>query len=273
MTLTPTQAPTDLPVPTSPPLAIAAVRALADGQTATLQGVLTTALGALEAGRAAFVQDASGGIGLYLDAVPDIAWPRGSLVRATGTVDDRYGQRVLRVALASLTLVGSDQLPAAGPLVTGLTGELDEGRWSRIEGQVAGAPGTLVDGVSLYVDDGSGQLRVVISTAAAPSGLVSGARVSVTGPLGQHATSSAGGAYRIYATEPGDVVVLSPPATLAPAPSPTPHPTITPTPIPTVAPTVTPRPSASPTPAPTASASSSATPHPTASPTPAPTRL
>ncbi len=271
-----TPVPTETPAPTVAPLAIAAIRALADGQTATLQGVLTTALGALESGRAAFVQDASGGIGLYLDAVPASAWPRGSLVRATGTVDDRYGQRVLRVALASLTLVGSDQLPAAAMLATGVAGEADEGRWSRIEGQIAGAPGSLVEGVSLYVDDGSGQLRVVISTSAAPSGLVSGARIRVTGPLGQHATSSTGGAYRLYATEPDDIAVLSPPATLAPTstPSPSPTPRVTATPAPTGTPTAapsptpsaTPRPSASPTPVPTPSPSP--TPRPTATPAP-----
>ena len=55
------------PTPSQPPIAIAEARTMPDGATVTIEGVLTTALGALESGHGGFIQDASGGIALYLD--------------------------------------------------------------------------------------------------------------------------------------------------------------------------------------------------------------
>ena len=49
-------------------MSIAEARGLADGAEATISGVLTTDLGALESGRGGFVQDATGGIAIYLDS-------------------------------------------------------------------------------------------------------------------------------------------------------------------------------------------------------------
>ena len=48
----------------------------------TIEGVLTTALGALEVGRAGFFQDGTGGIALYLDATVVDSWPPGTTVEA-----------------------------------------------------------------------------------------------------------------------------------------------------------------------------------------------
>ena len=56
----------------------------------TVGGVLTTALGALESGRAAFIQDESGGIALYLDAPVTGTWPAGTTIVVPGTLDSRY---------------------------------------------------------------------------------------------------------------------------------------------------------------------------------------
>ena len=88
-------------------------RGLADGLSATIEGILTTALGALESARSGFVQDASGGIALYLDAAFDVPLPAGTTVRATGTLDSRFSQRTLRVAAADVVITGSAPLPAA----------------------------------------------------------------------------------------------------------------------------------------------------------------
>ena len=68
-----------------------------DGSAATVAGVLTTDLGALESGRAAFVEDATGGIAIYLDAVVAGQLPRGTSVVVRGSIDDRFAQRTLRV--------------------------------------------------------------------------------------------------------------------------------------------------------------------------------
>ena len=75
---TPTPTPTPTPTAADPtptrrrplrPMSIAEARGLADGTEATISGVLTTDLGALESGRGGFVQDATGGIAIYLDSV------------------------------------------------------------------------------------------------------------------------------------------------------------------------------------------------------------
>jgi len=91
---------TATPTPTATP--IGAARALADGITVTIEGTLTSALGALESGRSGFIQDGSGGIGLYLDATVAEAVPAGSTIRVTGVMGTRYQQRVLRIAQADL---------------------------------------------------------------------------------------------------------------------------------------------------------------------------
>ena len=94
---TPTASPTPVPSPTPDVLAIADVRERADGASATIEGTLTTALGALEGGRGGFVQDGSGGIALYLDAPAGAAWPAGTHVRATsygyGTDEESLAMR------------------------------------------------------------------------------------------------------------------------------------------------------------------------------------
>ena len=81
-----------------PPVTIAEARAAADGTTVTVEGVLTTALGALESGRTGFVQDETGGIAVYLDAAVVGSWPAGTAVTVHGTIGTRFAQRTLRAA-------------------------------------------------------------------------------------------------------------------------------------------------------------------------------
>ena len=192
--------------------AIAAARLAADGATVTVEGVLTTALGATESARGGFLEDDSGGIGIYLDAEVAAAPPRATLVRITGTLDQRYSQTILRVALADIVDLGGAELPNAEVIPTGNATEPYEGRRISIEGEVLGSPSAVSGGFSVTVDDGSGQTRVI--TTALPTGLGSGVRIRATGPLGQHDSSGTGtGGYRIYALEPGDLVLLEPDAT------------------------------------------------------------
>ena len=70
------------PTPAPEPSPIASARALADDTMVTIEGVLTTDLGALESGRGGFVQDGSGGIAIYLDAAAVGSWPAGTHRRA-----------------------------------------------------------------------------------------------------------------------------------------------------------------------------------------------
>lgn len=267
---TPTAAPSPTPTPTGTsvaPMSISTARALADGTPATIVGMLTTKLDALEAGRTAFVQDETGGIALYLDAVPIDVLSAGAMIQASGTVDDRYAQRTLRVQLADIIALGPAPVPAPVIVSTGAVGEPVEGLRVEVSGITIGSPTAYADGLGILVDDGTGSVRAIIGAdALAGATLPAGTLVTVIGPVGQHDSSGTGTAgYRIHPTEPGELVALpqpTPSPSPSPSPSPTPGPTVEPTASPAVSPTLAPTPAPVPTPSPT--------PAPTPSPTPQP---
>ncbi|HTS14437.1 MAG TPA: hypothetical protein VMH24_02145, partial [Candidatus Sulfotelmatobacter sp.] len=236
----PTPAPTDLPptaTPTEPAptpvgpssgptvpadpatVRIAAARAASAGTAVVVEGVLTTPLGLTDSGRGAFLQDDSAGIALYLDAGAWAAVPAGTAVRIAGTTASRYGQATIRVADPSAVVVlGAGVDPVALDVATGDAGEADEGLLVTTGGTVAAAPETLADGFTVVVDDGSGALRVVVPTGSGigRDALRRGTSVSLTGVLGQHASSGSTTGYRLYLRSTADVA--------ADAPSPTPVP-------------------------------------------------
>jgi len=246
----PTPTPTPEPTPTPAPLtSIADARGLPDGATATIQGTLTTALGALESGRTGFVQDASGGIALYLDAPVVGSWPAGTTVTVQGSISSRFSQRTLRIAESSIVAGSVVEQPASIRIGTGEAAEAFEGVRVVTTGTVSGSPDVLADGFGITLDDGSGPVRGVIGPdALAGRTIASGMTATVSGPLGQRDSSGTGTAgYRIQATLAGELelVEATPPPT--PTAPPTPDPTATPAPTPTPTPAAT----ATPTPAPT----------------------
>jgi hypothetical protein len=255
-TVTPAPPPSPTPSPTASPTAtpsivpIADARAAPDGATVSVEGTLTTSLGALETGHAAFVQDTSGGIALYLAAADWAPLAAGTAVRATGIVDDRYSQRTLRLAEAAAIIElggGETIVPVDTP--TGAAGEALEGRLARVSGTVVAGPDTLTDGFALDLDDGSGVLRVVASAASGIDAAVlpRDARFVLVGVLGQRDSSGTGtSGYRLYPRTVDDIV-------RTPDPTPTPTPSPTSTAGPTPAPTTTPTPSPTPTPPPSPS--------------------
>ncbi len=249
---------------------IGEVRIAADGSEATIEGVLTTGVGTLEAGRTGFVQDSTAGIAVYLDAPLAVLLPAGTRVRLAGIVGSRYAQRTLRIAAADIMVLGEGGLPSPIPVVTGAAGEPVEGSRIALAGTVVETPSALSDGLGLLLDDGTGPVRVVVAPAALggfdPG---TGDLVGVAGPLGQRDSSGTGLAgYRLYATLPGELTVEP-----RPTPTPTPTPLPSPTASATAAPTPTPRPTASPSPTatPIPSSTASSTPAPTATPSPTPT--
>ena len=273
-----TPAPTQTPAPTttpSPVVSIAVARSQQNGTTARISGVLTTQLGALESGRKAFVQDDTGGIALYLDVAVVGGLPAGTLLTVAGIVDDRFAERTLRVAVADIVVLGEQQLPEAAAQGTGGIGETVEGSRVLVEGTTVGSATDLADGLGLTVDDGTGQVRVIVGPNALGLGVPSGTHVVASGPVGQRDSSGTGLAgYRIHATEAGEFsIVVQPTPTPTPAPtsSPIPTPSPTPAPTPTASPTATPAPTPAPTAPPTAAPNPTATPAPTATPSPSPT--
>lgn len=224
------------------------------------------ALGGLESGHGGFIQDASGGIALYLDSPVSGAWPARMTITVEGALSSRYAQRTLRISETSLVAGPAADLPGAHALSTGSAGESDEGRRVSIAGTITGAPDQLADGLAVTLDDGSGPVRAILGAdAVAGRAVASGMVASVAGPLGQRDSSGTGAAgYRVHATILGELELMTPTPspTPTPAPTPTPNPTSTPTAGPTSGPTPTPpaTPSSIPTPPQTA------TPQPTASP-------
>ncbi len=247
-TASPTPSPTPVPVTA---VSIAEARRLPDGATATIDGVLTTRIGALETGRGAFVQDLTAGIALYLDAAVVTETPAGTRIVVSGTLDTRYAQRTLRIREADLVAAGDAGLPVAEPVTTGAAGEAFEGWRVAAEGAIVGGVDTLADGYAVSVDDGTGPVRVVVDPAALGArSLASGTIIRAVGPLGQRDSSGTGSTgYRLYVTRAGDLDVVPP----LPSPTPTPTPSASPAPSPTAPPAPSPSPSASvaPEPSPT----------------------
>jgi uncharacterized protein YdeI (BOF family) len=263
----PTPTPTPVPMPTPTPIVvstIAAARAMADDSTAVVEGVLTVPLGSVESGHGGYVEDPTAGIALYLDAALPEPIPAGTLVRVTGTLDERFAQRTLRVAIGSLVESGAATLPAPIRIPTAGAGEQLEGRRVESAGRVAAAPDVVSDGVALTIDDGGGPLRVVVTTAALEGRVpANGDQVVVRGPLGQRDSSGTGSAgYRVVVGIAPDLQILSPIPTPIPTSTPTPTASVAPVPSPTPAPTATATPNP---PSPTPTASPDPTPSPTAS--------
>ena len=112
---------------------IGVARGLPDGTDAAIDGTLTIALGSLESGRSGFVEDPSGGIGIYLDAAVAGSFPAGTVVRLHGTLGTRYAQRVLRVAegdigSGAVVALGAPASSTTGAAAEALEGSSDRGR-------------------------------------------------------------------------------------------------------------------------------------------------
>ena len=166
---------------------IADARALPDGASVTVDGVLTTALGALESGRTAFLQDATAGIAVYLDAAVVDPLPRRDATRrppgpsTRGTSNGPCGSA--KPDLRDRRTAGRARRPRdrrRGP----------RPRRSRARASPSTAPWsaartTLADGLAVSVDDGSGPVRIVVGDAALGGrSLAAGSIVRAVGPLG-----------------------------------------------------------------------------------------
>ena len=295
-TPTPTAAPTPTPAPTATPLPRSSrssqpARLAERHARARVTGVLTTHLGALESGRKAFIQDDTGGDralprrGRHRRAPRRTRWSRSS-----GTLDDRFAERTLRVNVADVVSLGGQQRPPPWQQPTGEIGEARRGHARIVQGVTVGSPTRPLrrprpDGRRRH-GRGPGDRRA--GSARRRSRVPSGTLVVAVGPVGQRDSSGTGLAgYRVHATEPSDFGILvrrrrarraTPTPTATPAPSP---PTDAPAPTRDAAPTVTPAPTppdAAPTPSrrprpppPERDAERSTSPSPTPGPTAPPT--
>jgi hypothetical protein len=231
---TPTASASPTPAPSAGPtvVTIAAARGLPDATTVTVEGTSLSASTFTDGG--GFLADATAGIAVL---VTDGSFTRGTQLRLTGTVDDRYAQRTLRVSGAGIQELGSAADPAAGAVATGGVGEVHEGTLVRITGRIVAGPTSLAAGPAYDVDDGSGAVRVLVAdgTGIDLTAWVPDAVVDLVGVAGQRDSSGTGVAgYRVLPRDAADVRSVAPPASAEPIPSgsagPTPSPSASSTP-------------------------------------------
>jgi hypothetical protein len=212
------------PTPTPAPLVASVVgaRAQPDGSQATIETVSLTDGTFADGG--GYVADDTGGIALL---VSDGSFPRGVLLRATGTLDDRFHQRTLRAVVADVTVLATAPDPIPVPATTGTIGEAHEGRLVVITGVVASGATALSGGLAFDLDDGSGSTRVVVSSASGvdTGAWERGATITLWGVVGQRDSTGSGVAgYRVQPRDVEDIRLVVPP----PASSPTPMPSASP---------------------------------------------
>jgi len=231
---TATEQPTARPTPTAssspdagvPLVTIAAARAASVGTELRIRGVVTAPLGLLEAG-SAVVQDSSGGILVRIGAdVGTLAL--GEYVELDGRRSTKAGMLALRVGNAPLHL-GTQAEPEAIRRATGSLSEADEAHLVIARGMVSSAISRTKAGSTAFaIDDGSGPIRVTISSRARiqAGSLRKGAWVEVRGVLGQQTTSKAPlEGYRIWPRVAADVRIIAGPTAAAGQPAMTARPT------------------------------------------------
>lgn len=143
---------------------VAEARALAEGSTATVEGLATVTSGTFNSatGDQGFaLQDATGGI--YVSLPDALDFGLDARVRVTGKLGQTAQQTVLNAEAASVTV-----LEGTGPVeptdaMTGDVGEPVEGLLVRVSGSVT----TAVEddqpyGFKVYIDDGSGEVQVFV---------------------------------------------------------------------------------------------------------------
>lgn len=148
-------------------VAISEARGLAEGSTATVDGVVTVAPGTFNSatGEQGFaLQDDTGGIYVSLPDALDLGLD--TRVRVTGTLAQAAQQTVLNAKAASVTALG--EAGAVGPkdVTTGGVGEPVEGLLVRVGGRVTKAvEDDQPYGFKVYIDDGSGEIQVFVHIA------------------------------------------------------------------------------------------------------------
>jgi hypothetical protein len=186
---------------------IAEGRRLPEGSELTISGVLTVALGSIDAGRGGFIQDISGAVALRLDHPATGVWPVGSTLTVTGTTADRFGQRTLRVTEGSIQRGPVGPLPSAIVTTAGFVAEPLEGMRVRITGLVRGRPTKLADGLGMVIEDASGSIRAVVGSGVLGERKVAdGMPISLAGSVGKRTDTRQGSSgYRIHVTGADDV--------------------------------------------------------------------
>jgi hypothetical protein len=200
------------PEPSAPLVTISEARSAPAGTHLRIRGVVTAQSGLLETG-SAIVQDATAGILIRLGTdVGSLAL--GQYVELDGTRATKAGMLSLRVTATPIQL-GTQAEPDALRRATGALGEADEARLVIVRGAVSTAVSRARGGnVSFALDDGSGPIRVTISSRAGIDGgaIAKGAWLELRAVLGQETTGAAPrSGYRLWPRTSADLRIIAAP--------------------------------------------------------------
>jgi hypothetical protein len=198
--------------PAAPLVSVAGARLAASGEHVRVRGVVTMPSGLTDSASAA-IQDGSGGILIRLGGEAG-SLARGEMVELSGMRSTKAGMLSLRVTVPPLRL-GHQAEPSPLRGATGRLGEEQEALLVVARGAVTGKVQSTTAGNRYFeIDDGSGPMRVFLSSRAAvgSAGLVAGAWVEVVGVLGQETTGQQPTrGYRIWPRVAVDVRVVAQP--------------------------------------------------------------
>jgi uncharacterized protein YdeI (BOF family) len=204
-----TPSPSPSPSPGTGVVSIATARAAASGTHLRIRGVVTAQSGLIDPA-SAVLQDTSGAILIRIgEDVGTLA--RGELVELDGVRSTMSGMLTLRVSAAP-TRLGAQSDPTPFRDGTGLLGEAQEAWLVIVRGAVVtpvlrSTAGT----VSFGLDDGSGPLRVSISSRSgiSASPITRGAWLEIRGVLGQETTGrEPDRGYRLWPRMQADVLLV-----------------------------------------------------------------
>jgi DNA/RNA endonuclease YhcR with UshA esterase domain len=193
--------------PARPPaplrLSIAQARTQKSGTQVVVAGQVTVPPGIFDT-HTAYVQDATGGIKVYLGSADLPVLAEGDQVEVVGRIGQFYGERELRPGSAGdVRQLGPGTPVVPQPIQTGQVDEAVEGLLVRISGAVAG-----FSRAALTLDDGSGPAAVVFREGIGfrRPWVERGQVWTAVGVVGQYTGSGGESGYRVLPRFVGDVV-------------------------------------------------------------------
>lgn len=209
---TPQSSGTPAPGSGTPLLSIAQARALPVNTAVRVRGVVTVATRLIDL-TTAVIQDTSAAIVVRVTGNAGVL-RRGELVEVVGKRSTKSGMLTIRITDPP-TRLGTQPEPTAVRRPTGSLGEELEARLVVARGALTAKPQRSSSGnVSFAIDDGSGEIRVMISPASGISlgTPATGTWIEVRGALGQETTGSQPlRGYRIWPRDGADLDVLAAP--------------------------------------------------------------
>jgi len=175
---------------------IAAARAMGEGSTVTIRGIVTSGD---ELGTIRFLQDHTAGIALYSSEVSHLL--RGDSVSVTGVLKD-YSSLLEMDPVQSVTVISQGRpLPQALVLSPGELEENHEGMLVRVENAELGATGVFARAAYGFIANGeSGQLYINDPYSPLIGTPIPSEPISIRGPLGSYQ-----GTYQILPRDEDDL--------------------------------------------------------------------